>query len=328
MKKENVLQSNSPVIYQAKNGAISFRGDFNHETIWATQAQIADVFGVERSVITKHIKNILKDKELFEKSVCAKFAHTGNDGKTYQVQFYNLDVILAVGYRTNSVRAIEFRQWATKTLRNHIVDGFTINKSRIAKNYDVFMKAVADVRSLLPHGNTMDADSILELISIFADTWMSLDAFDKENFSLKKPTKKKVALTGQKLTASIRILKDQLIIKGEASDLFATARDTDAVQGIVGNVMQSFSGKDVYPSIEEKAAHLLYFIVKNHPFLDGNKRSGAYAFVWFLNNAKILNIQKVTPVALTALTLLIAESNPADKEKMVGLVILLLSRKN
>ena len=141
---------NKIVIYQAKNGAIELRGDVSHETIWATQAQISELFNVERSVITKHINNILKSKELDENSVCAKFAHTAEDGKTYQVQYYNLDVILSVGYRTNGKIAIAFRQWATKTLREHITKGYTINRKQIAKNYDAFMQTVASIQNLLP----------------------------------------------------------------------------------------------------------------------------------------------------------------------------------
>lgn len=324
MKK---AQKNSMVIYQAKSGAIELRGDFTRETLWATQAQIADVFNIERSVVTKHIRNILKDGELNEKSVCAKFAHTASDGKVYQTQFYNLDVALSVGYRANSARAIEFRQWATKTLRTYIVDGYTINRARIGQNYDAFMKAVADVRALLPAGMQSDTGSILELVRIFADTWMSLDAYDKEKLNLKKPTKKKVALTGAKLTESVAVLKSELIKKGEATDLFATERNRNALEGIVGNVMQAFAGADVYPSVESKAAHLLYFIVKNHPFIDGNKRTGAYSFVWFLSRAKVLDTRRLTPEALTALTLLIAESNPRDKDKLIGLVMMLIRKK-
>jgi hypothetical protein len=177
MKKE--LKENKVVIYQAKDGAIEFRGDFSHETIWATQADIADVFGADRSVVTKHIRNVLKDRELDTNSVCAIFAHTAADGKTYQVQYYNLDVILAVGYRTNSKRAIEFRKWATKTLRGYIINGFTINKKRIAKNYEQFLSVVDDVKKLLPKG-LVESNDAVELVSLFADTWLSLDAYDKE----------------------------------------------------------------------------------------------------------------------------------------------------
>lgn len=177
---KKVLRNKGAVIYQAKSGAIELRGDFSKDTIWATQAQIADIFQVERSVVTKHIRNILKDRELDVNSVCAKFAHTADDGKAYQVQFYNLDVILAVGYRTNSKRAIEFRQWATKTLRSYIVDGYAVNKKRIAQNYEQFLAVVRDIQKLLPEGSMMNAADAVELVSLFADTWLSLDAYDKD----------------------------------------------------------------------------------------------------------------------------------------------------
>jgi len=159
MKKQ---VKNDVIIYQAKNGAIELRGDFSHETVWATQAQIAEVFQIERSVVTKHIRNILKDKELEPASVCAKFAHTAEDGKTYQVQFYNLDVILAIGYRANSARAIEFRQWATKTLRGYILDGYAVNKTRIAKNYMQFMSVVDDIKKLLPKDSALNPKDAFE----------------------------------------------------------------------------------------------------------------------------------------------------------------------
>ncbi|MEK7175450.1 MAG: virulence protein RhuM/Fic/DOC family protein [Patescibacteria group bacterium] len=312
------------VIYQAKNGAIEFRGDFNQETIWATQAQIADVFGSERSVVTKHIRNLLKDKELDEKLVCAKFAHTGNDGKTYQVQFYNIDVVLAVGYRTNSKLAIEFRKWATKTLRENITSGYTINRKQIAKNYDAFMKSVADVQTLLPEHIALDPKAVLEIIKEFASTWMSLEAYDKENLTIIGSTKRLVKLTGAELRDAIINLRSELIKKGEASDIFAQERNKESIEGIVGNVMQSFGGEFVYKTLEEKGAHLLYFMVKNHPFVDGNKRSGAFAFIWFLRKSKIKTMRNINPSALTALTLLIAESDPKKKDQMVALVTQML----
>ncbi len=325
MKKS--LEKKDGIVYQVKSGALALRGDFEKETIWANQGQIAKIFDIERSVITKHIRNILADKELNEKAVCANFAHTAEDGKTYNVQFYNLDIILAVGYRANSTRAIEFRKWATKTLRAHIVEGYTINRARVGQNYDTFMQSVADVKALLPKGTPIDNASILELVRMFADTWMSLDAYDKETLDINKPTKKKVNITAEKLSKSVEVLKGELISKGEGTDLFATERTRGALEGIVGNVMQSFGGTDVYQGIEEKAAHLLYFIVKNHPFIDGNKRTGAYAFVWFLSMAKVLDTKRLTPEALTAITLLIAESDPTHKEKMVRLVTMLISKK-
>ncbi|MCA9357302.1 virulence RhuM family protein [Candidatus Nomurabacteria bacterium] len=150
------------VIFTSSKGQVKLRGDFHNETLWATQAEIADVFGVERSVITKHIRNVFKDGELDKNAVCANFAHTANDGKTYQVQGYNLDIILSVGYRTNSKVAIEFRKWATATLRQHITTGFTINPSRVTQNYEAFMAAVEKTKSLLPAGSVMEARTLLE----------------------------------------------------------------------------------------------------------------------------------------------------------------------
>lgn len=203
MRKKQIQKN--IVIYQAKNGAIELRGDFKHETVWATQVQIAEAFNTERSVITKHIRNIFKDKELDEKTVCAKFAHTADDGKTYQVQFYNLDVILAVGYRTNSSRAIEFRKWATKILREHITKGYTINRKQIGKNYGAFMKSVSEIQNLLPEHITLDPKAVLELIKEFAGTWLSLDAYDKEELKPVGTTKKSIKLGGQEISIQVRL---------------------------------------------------------------------------------------------------------------------------
>ena len=313
------------VIFKSAKGQVKLRGDFHHETLWATQAEISEIFGVERSVVTKHINNVFKDGELEESSVCAKFAHTANDGKTYQVQSYNLDIILSVGYRTNSAKAIEFRKWATSVLRKHVIDGFTINKSRIATNYDAFMKAVETVKTLAPARGNVDTQSVLELVQLFADTWFSLDAYDKEVFTPSKVNKKKVKLTAKEFLGHVTILKGELMKKGEATENFAQERNRDSIEGIVGNVMQSFGGSDLYPSLEEKAAHLMYFIIKNHPFVDGNKRTGAYSLVWFLRKVGKLDVGRLSPTALTALTLLVAESNPTDKDKVTALIVLLIA---
>lgn len=282
----------STLVYQTKNGAIELHQDSNIDNIWASQAQIADIFEVNRSVITKHIRNIFKDNELDADSVCAKMAHTASDNKVYQIQVYNLDIILAVGYRVSSSKAIAFRQWAAKVLKDHITKGYTINSKRIKTNYDRFLRAVDDVKSLLPQDSAVDHHSVLELIKLFADTWVSLDAYDKDKLIITGSTKKKVKLTADKLNEALVELKKELVEKGEATDIFGRERTKGSLEGIVGNVMQAFGDSDIYPSIEEKAAHLLYFMVKNHPFVDGNKRSGAYAFIWFLRQAKVLDITK------------------------------------
>ena len=233
---------------------------------------------------------------------------------------------MSVGYRTNSRKAIAFRKWATETLRHHLVEGFTVNKSRIAQNYDAFLQAVEDIKQLLPAGGEVDAGSVLELVQAFADTWFSLDAYDRDTLVSEGATQQEVSLTAEELQEVLREFRDALIVKGEATELFGRERDRGSFAGIVGNVFQSFGGEDVYPTVEEKAAHLLYFIVKNHPFTDGNKRSGAYAFVWFLARTDLLDRSHITPPALTALTLLIAESDPKHKDRMIGLVLQILRK--
>lgn len=313
-----------PVIYQAKSGAIELRGDVERETIWATQADIVKIFNVDRTVVTRHIQNVLKQGEVDRKSNVQKM-HVANSDKP--VAIYSLDIILAVGYRTNSKRAIEFRKWATKTLRSYITDGFVVNRKRIGQNFEKFASVVAELQKILPKGSTVDAIDAMELVSLFADTWLSLDAYDRGELPKGKLTKKRVAMTAAQMAENLQSFKEALHKRGEASELFGAERHHGAVAGIVGNVMQSFGGHELYPSAEEKAAHLLYFMVKNHPFSDGNKRSGAYAFVWFLRNAGILDVRKITPSALTALTILVAESDPAHKDRIVQLILDLISRK-
>ncbi len=324
-KQTSKKQKQRVIVYQNAQGAIELKNDTDSETIWASLDQISKLFGRDKSVISRHIKNIFGEKELAQKAVVAKYATTALDGKVYQVDHYNLDMIISVGYRVNSKTATNFRIWATKTLKQHITEGYTINRKAILKNHDSFMEAVSKVQALLPADNRIEGTTVLELVRLFADTWFSLDAYDKEALSPKKVSVKKVKLTAAELADSLEILKQELKNKKEATDNFAHERNTGSLEGIVGNVMQSFGGKAVYPTIQSKAAHLLYFIIKNHPFVDGNKRSGAYAFIWFLQKAKVLDTTKLTPTALTVLTILIAESNPNDKDKMIALVTMLIS---
>jgi hypothetical protein len=290
---------------------------------------MAELFGVNPQAVTKHIKNIYTEGELLEKSTCSKMEQVQTEGKRAikrSINYYNLDAMIAVGYRINSVTGTRFRQWATKTLREHITKGFTINRAQIGQHYDEFLQAVETLKALAPAKGNVDTESVLELVRAFADTWFSLDAYDKEALVPKKVTKRSVTLTAKALLEGVIVLKTELMEKGEATDNFATERNAGSIDGIVGNVMQSFGGQNMYPTVEEKAAHLLYFIIKNHPFVDGNKRTGAYAFVWYLHKARRLDRQTLTPSALTALTLLIAESNPSEKEKLVRLVVMLLGQ--
>lgn len=327
MKKDRNKQV---VIYQVKSGAIELKGDFTHETVWANRMQMAKMFGVNPQAISKHIQNIYKEKELNKKTTSSKMELVQNEsGREVrrEVDIYNLDILIAVGYRINSVVGTKFRQWATRTLRGYVVEGYAINKKRIALNYDKFSGVLEDIKKLLPEGTTVDSSDVVDLVSLFADTWLSLDAYDRDELIKGRVTKKKVELTAEIITENLTKLKTELIQKSEATDIFGVERTAGSVSGIVGNVMQSLGGKDVYESVEEKAAHLLYFMVKNHPFTDGNKRSGAFAFVWFLKKANILDVTKLTPSALTALTILVASSDPKDKDKVVALVLNLISRK-
>ncbi|OGL98241.1 death-on-curing protein [Candidatus Uhrbacteria bacterium RIFOXYB2_FULL_45_11] len=315
------------IIYQAKDGALEFKADSKKETIWLTQQQVAQLFDVQKAAISKHVKNIFDTKELSYQATVSKMETVQIEGERKikrSVEYYNLDLVLSVGYRVNSIKATQFRQWATKTLRQHITKGYTINPKVIKNHYAEFQKAIQNIKQLLPAETNIDHASVLELISAFADTWISLEAYDKDTFATKGTTKKSITITSDMLSQALAELRRVLMKKKEATELFGSERKSGSVQGIVGNIMQTFGGKQLYPTIEEKAANLLYFMVKDHPFSDGNKRSGAYAFVWFLNQAGVLNRSTLTPPALTALTLFIAESDPKHKDKMIGLVLQLL----
>jgi len=317
------------VVYQAADGAIELRGDKGGKTLWATQVQMAAIFRVKTQAVSRHLTNIYAEGEL-ERGATSSILELVQieNGRSVRrkVEVFDLDAVISVGYRISSKAGTHFRKWATKTLRTHVVEGFTLNRKRVIKNHAAFMRAVESVRALVPAGSLVDTGSVLTLISSFAETWFSLAAYDEGRFAEKTTTKRSVTLAGSELSEGITQLKVELVRKGEATELFATEKSAGSIAGIVGNVVQSFGGKDVYPSIEEKAAHLLYFMVKNHLFLDGNKRSGAFAFAWFLQRAGILDAKRLTPSALTALTLLIAESDPKNKEQMTGLVMLLLGK--
>ncbi len=334
MIKKTKNQLPELAIYQAKDGAIELRLDKKNETILANINQVAELFGVQKAAISKHLNNIFKEGELEEKVAVSILETTTRHGaiagktQTHKVKFYNLDAIIAVGYRVNSKQATNFRIWATKVLKNYLLDGYVVNKKQIAKNYEKFIEALDKIKALTAKNNLKNSDLnpsfAIDLVKGFAETWLSLDAYDKDNLKIDNVTKEQISLSAKDLAAGISNLKSELIKKHEATEIFAKERSKDALEGIIGNVMQSFGGNDLYESLEEKAAHLFYFIVKNHPFTDGNKRSGAFSFVWFLQKFSLIDIKKIDPQTLTALTLLIAESDPKDKDKMVGLVMMLL----
>jgi hypothetical protein len=328
MKKTTTKQAiEKALIYQTKSGALELRGDTKAETIWATLDQIAVLFGRDKSVISRHLTNIYSENELNISSTVAKNATVqieGNRSIKRTIEYYNLDAIISVGYRVNSKTATQFRQWATKTLKEHLTKGYTINKKVILKNYDQFLVSVNDIQSLLPAHVMLDPKIVLDLVKEYSVTWAKLDAYDRDALIASGATKRKIKLSGEELLSAILELRHELIQKGEATDIFAHERQKGSIEGTVGNVMQAFGGSDVYKTLEEKAAHLLYFMVKNHPFTDGNKRSGAFAFIWFLRKYRVGGAQNINPAGLTAITLLIAESDPKQKDRVVALVVELL----
>lgn len=328
VREETVGYGGAVVLYHAPDGTVELDVRLEQETLWLNLNQIASLFGRDKSVISRHLRNIYETSELDRPATVAFFATVQKEGNREvirKIEYFNLDVIISVGYRVNSKIATQFRKWATKTLKQHITEGYTINKKLLAKNYTQFQKALSDIQKISQ--NKLSSDDVLELVRVFSATWFSLDAYDKEYIPVKKQTQKTITLEAKKLTQDLELFKQQLISKKEATELFAQEKQSGNLAGILGNIFQTSAGQDVYPSIESKASHLLYFMVKNHPFTDGNKRSGAFAFIWFLQKAKYNFQDKITPEALTAITLLIATSDPKDKQKMVDLVILLLSSK-
>lgn len=219
---------NNVIIYQAKNGEIKLKGDFANETIWASQADIAKIFGVTPQNITIHLRNIFEEKELEKKSTCKESLQVQLEGKREikrKILEYNLDILIAIGYRINSVTGTKFRKWATRVLKQHITAGYSINKTLIGKNYSKFIKAIENVRNLLPDGNIIDNESVLELVKFFANTWLSLDAYDKSQLPTTGINQKQVSFVSDDLNKALAELKIDLIKKDEATDLFAIERE-------------------------------------------------------------------------------------------------------
>jgi death-on-curing family protein len=316
--------TNEIVIYKTNDDEIEVEVFLTNDTVWLSRKQLSTLFDRDVKTIGKHINNIFNDGELESSAVVANFATTATDGKTYQVDYYNLDVIISVGYRVKSIRGVQFRQWATKRLKDYFLKGFVLNQQMLKSKRESFLKTLHDLKILTSHTELLDSKDVISLIASFSNTWFSLDSYDRNSFPT-TGTIEQIQLSSDLLISDLEKLKEELIKKGEATELFAQEKRKGNLQGIFGNVFQSVFGQDAYSSIEEKAAHLLYFIIKNHPFNDGNKRSGAFGFIWLLHKAGIKFQDKINPETLTTLTILIAESSPSDKEKMIGIILLLLN---
>jgi len=326
----NRAHENTIVIYEDTDRAVEVRLDPDQETVWLSLQQIAEVFGRDKSVISRHLKNVFGDAELERDSVVAKNATTAADGKTYQVEYYNLDVIISVGYRVNSTRATRFRVWATRVLREHLTQGWTLNRQRFEENARELEAALALVRKAA-QSPELDAGSgrgLVDIVSRYAQTFLLLQRYDEGLLTEPRAQTGGTLPSWGQARAALDGLKSDLMARGEATELFARDRG-DGLTSLLGNLDQSVFGEPAYPSVESKAAHLLYFVIKNHPFSDGNKRSAAFLFVDFLHrNGRLLDESGepvINDVGLAALTLLVAESDPANKETMIRLIMNMLA---
>ena len=320
------------IIYQSEDGKTQLDVKLEHETVWLTQKQIAELFGTKRPAITKHLKNIYASEELTEESTCSILEHMGNDGRqSYNTKYYNLDAILSVGYRVNSKNATRFRQWANSVLKQYLVKGYAINEN-IRKHQ------IAELRQLIqvlgraihqqPAKTTDESNALFDVVVDYTYALDTLDNYDYQRLHIAKTTKEEpFHATYENAMHEIDMLRQ----KFGGSVLFGNEKD-DSFKSSIGQIYQTFDGTELYPSVEEKAAMLLYLVTKNHSFSDGNKRIAATLFLWFMNNNAILyrpdGTKRIADNTLVALTLMIAESKTEEKDIMVKVVVNLINQAN
>ncbi|GGJ85164.1 cytochrome c [Parabacteroides faecis] len=331
------VDASSIIIYTTKDSQISLEVKMNSDTVWLTQSQMAELFGRERTVIGKHIKNIFKEKELKQEVVCANFAHTTSHGaikgksQTREVAYYNLDVIISIGYRVKSLRGTQFRIWANKILKDYLIKGYAINQKIKLEHYQELKEMVHILGNTLKNQEQLTSDQSKGLLAVVTDYVYALDTLDKYDYQqlLIEDTTQgdKFHATYENAMEAIRSLKGKF---GE-SELFAHEKD-QSFKSSVSTIYQTFDGIELYPSIEEKAAMLLYLVTKNHSFSDGNKRIAAMLFLWFMENNGILyhpnGEKRIADNTLVALTLMIAESRTEEKDVMVKVVVNLINQNN
>jgi prophage maintenance system killer protein len=329
--------NNQIIIYQTADNQTQIDVRLENETVWLTQAQMAELFQKDRTVIGRHIRNVFKEGELDESLVCAKFALPKKYGRREgyiqeaEVTIYNLDVIISVGYRVKSQRGVQFRQWANRVLKQYLIKGYAINKRLHHEQISELRQLVQVVGRTLQHreqGNTIETQDLLDVVVDYTYALDTLDNYDYERLTIDKTTK--VAAfhaTYENAMEQIQRLRD----KFGASVLFGNEKD-DSFKSSIGQIYQTFDGDELYPSVEEKAAMLPYLVTKNHSFSDGNKRIAATLFLWFLNNNKILynsdGSKRIADSTLVALTLMIAESKTEEKDVMVKVVVNLINQRN
>jgi len=332
-KTKLAIQENKIEIYQTKDNKTEIEVKFESETFWLTQNQIANLFERDRSVITKHIKKVFDEGELEEICNVQKMHFANSDKPT---TLYSLDLIISVGYRVNSKQGTQFRIWATERLKNYLTQGFAINEKRVSeykKNLVELQKTIKLIQNSISSKELSNFESkgFLDIITNYTHSFVLLNQFDSNSLHLQKLDKNiTYEIAYFEACEAITELKKQLIKKKEATELFGNQKD-QSFAGILGNITQSFGGEYLYKTIEEQAAHLLYFTIKNHPFSDGNKRIGAFLFIWFLeknqHSLKKSGELKINDNGLVALALLVAASNPKEKELMVKLIINLINEQ-
>ena len=322
MTDDNLIQ-----IYQSPDGETCVDVRFEEDTVWLTQAQMVELFKRDVSVISRHIKNALREGEINEKSNLQKKQIALSDKP---VTLYDLDVVISVGYRVKSRQGVQFRRWATQRLREVLVQGYTLNQQRFKENAAELKQALALIQKAAqsPALATDMGRELIDIMGRYTHTFLWLQQYDEGLLKSPKGFSGGTLPTPEEAMASIQALKKQLMAKGEASELFAGMSRPDSIGAIFGNLDQTVFGEPAYPTVESKAAHLLYFVVKNHPFIDGNKRSGAFLFVDFLHrNSRLIRANGapvINDTGLAALTLLVAESDPKQKETLIKLIMNLL----
>jgi len=320
------------VVYEAPEGEVRVDVRLERETVWLSLKQMTELFGRDKSVVSRHLRNVFRSGELEREAVVAKKATTAADGKTYQVEFFNLDAILSVGYRVNSKRGTQFRIWATRTLREHLLRGYTLNERRLAeRGLGEIEQAVGLLaRTLTSQAQVSDEGrAMLDVVQRYTRSWRLLLEYDERRLTERpeKPLAPTASLSLKDARAAAARLREELETRGEAGPLFGQERG-EALAAVLGAIEQTFGGDPLYPSAQARAAHLLYFVIKDHPFGDGNKRIGSLLFLEYLRrNGLLLRANgepRLADNAMVALALLIAESEPSQKELMIRLVLNLL----
>lgn len=331
------MNNQNPIeIYQAQDGTTQVEVRFENDTVWLSQVQMAMLFGKDIRTINEHITNIFDDEELEKESTIRKFRIVRQEGKRQvnrEIEHYDLDMIISVGYRVKSKQGISFRRWATARLKEYLTQGYTINQKRLQQNAHELEQALALIQKTANSSElTLESGrGLVDIVSRYTHTFLWLQQYDEGLLTEPQIQQGGTLPTYAEACSALAELKSQLMAKGEASDLFGRERD-NGLSAILGNLNQSVFGEPAYPSIEAKAAHLLYFVVKNHPFSDGNKRSGAFLFVDFLHrNGRLLDhngYPVINDTGLAALTLLVAESDPKQKETLIRLIMHMLKQEN